>query len=138
MPLKDPIKRAEYNRQYNIKNKDKLREYRKQYKIKNLDRIRINNREINKRRIIFKGKRLRLKNTPRKGICSKCGRSIAKGELKRTNLHHTKYDPNNPLNHTIELCPRCHRIEHLGGKLSMTKKAIDTRRYREEKTKNVV
>ena len=31
-----------------------------------------------------------------------------KGEIKLTNLHHEKYDENDPLAHTVELCVECH------------------------------
>jgi hypothetical protein len=54
------------------------------------------------KRILFNGKRPTMKQSPRKGICKKCGR---KGF---THIHHEKYDLIDPLAHTIELCPACH------------------------------
>lgn len=59
----------------------------------------------------FKGKFIWLPFNPRTGICSKCGRSVSKGEIKVTNLHHTQYDESDPLAHTIELCVDCHNRE---------------------------
>lgn len=63
------------------------------------------NPRYSKNRIQFKEKSILLKKNPRIGICSKCGK---KG---LTQLHHEKYDKFNPLNHTIEVCPRCHTKE---------------------------
>jgi hypothetical protein len=60
-----------------------------------------------KKRIQFKSER-RITNTlPRTGICSKCG-AITGINCERTSLHHEKYDPTDPLAHTIELCNSCH------------------------------
>jgi len=56
---------------------------------------------------------------PRKGICVACGKSVHKGEIKITNIHHYKYkymtktvkkDPLLALENTLELCYRCHQI----------------------------
>ena len=46
----------------------------------------------------------------RKGICENCGKSKAKGEISITQLHHknNKYDLDNPLWNTIEVCIECH------------------------------
>ncbi len=84
-------------------------------------------------RVRFKDKRVFTMKQIRTGICSKCGKSVAKGEIERTVLHHIKYDPNDPLKHTVELCGFCHRVEHGGGKLSMTRMAINQRNYRARK-----
>jgi hypothetical protein len=46
----------------------------------------------NKRRIFYKGKSIRLYKNPKIGVCSECGHSIAKEEIKLTNIHHEKYD----------------------------------------------
>jgi len=75
-------------------------------------KYRLNDLKRKKKRINFKGKLIGLEKEPRIGICSKCGKSVKKGEIKRTNLHHLKYDPKNPLNHTIELCVGCHNKIH--------------------------
>jgi|SRR5215510_12723714 len=64
------------------------------------------------RRVSYKGKLLYVPEKPRTGICSDCGRSIASGEIRRTNLHHEQYDDSKPLAHTIELCVSCHNKRH--------------------------
>jgi len=48
---------------------------------------------------------------PRIGVCSMCG-----DRPKKTNMHHTKYDPDNPLAYTIELCVPCHAHVHRLGR----------------------
>lgn len=53
--------------------------------------------------VSFKGKTITLDFEPRKGICSNCGKKDA-----HTHLHHTKYDENDPLANTVELCASCH------------------------------
>ena len=58
-------------------------------------------------RIKFKDKRVYLKENPRKGICSQCGKTDC-----RTNIHHIKYHDNDPLKDTIELCVICHTKKH--------------------------
>ena len=58
----------------------------------------------------------------RKGICENCGKSKAKREISVTNLHHknNKYDLENPLWNTIEVCLECH--EKLDPRLKALKK----------------
>lgn len=56
-------------------------------------------------KISFKKKSIQLNYDPRLHICSKCNKTGL------THLHHTEYDPDNVLNHTIELCPTCHAYE---------------------------
>lgn len=58
------------------------------------------------KRITFKNKRVYITFNPRTGICTNCGKQ------GKTNMHHEKYDENNPLNHTIELCVSCHKKHH--------------------------
>ena len=58
-------------------------------------------------RVTFLGKQLQLDSNPRRGVCSQCG------FVGRTDLHHIKYDPTNPLANTIELCKPCHRKGHI-------------------------
>jgi len=65
-------------------------------------------KENSARRIWFKTKRVYVKDCPRTGICSLCRR---KG---LTHLHHIQYDENEPLAHTIEVCPSCHMKETWG------------------------
>jgi len=71
------------------------------------------NKRYNIRHIRFKDKRILLETNPRIGICSNCGQSIAKGEIEKTDMHHTKYDPKNPEAYTLELCVRCHNRERM-------------------------
>ena len=66
-----------------------------------------NNPINNAKRILFKGKRILLKEKPRTGICSWCNK---KG---LTDIHHIEYHDNNPLKDTIELCKSCHAKESL-------------------------
>ena len=61
----------------------------------------------NPRRMRFKGKHIMLKQNPRTGICSKCGK---KG---LTHIHHIEYHDDNPLKDTIELCVGCHNKQRL-------------------------
>jgi len=86
------------------KNVEKTR----QYKIKWAEK----NPEHNLSKIRFKGKRVQLDHNPRTGICSKCGKTVESGEIKRTAMHHKEYDESNPLAHTVELCVSCHTRLH--------------------------
>ena len=78
----------------------------KKWKQRNTAKVKLWAKEDNARRFTFKGKRIFVNTIPRKGICTKCGK---KG---RTSLHHTEYDLNNPMAHTIEICQACHLGEH--------------------------
>jgi len=60
----------------------------------------------------FKNKTKILDENPRTNICSKCGKSYPKELSTQTHLHHSEYDEQNPLNHTIELCNSCHQLLH--------------------------
>ena len=84
----------------------------KRYRQNNPEKVKTADRRKQERILYFKGREIRLKYPPRRGICSKCGRSVVKGEIKKTNIHHEKYDENNPLAHTIELCVSCHVQVH--------------------------
>jgi len=99
----------EYRKQY--EKTDKAKERSKRYRDKIPEKIKERNAKQCKKQIVFKGKCTRLKENPRKGICQLCGRSVHKGEIKYTNLHHFKYDSKNPLANTIELCVRCHNTQ---------------------------
>lgn len=96
------------------------------WKAKNKDKVRDNNAT----RIRFKNKQINIGSNPRTGICSKCGKSVKKGEVGRTHMHHLKYDKSNPKAHTVELCEVCHRLTHNGGEYSMKPSAILMRNYR--------
>lgn len=60
----------------------------------------------NKRKIRFKNKRIRLKENPRKGTCSRCKK------VRKTEMHHEKYDESDPLANTEELCSSCHKLRY--------------------------
>lgn len=63
------------------------------------------------RRITFKGKRILMKEKPRKDKCSWCG-AIKGIDCIRTSMHHLIYHEDDPLKDTVELCNRCHTTEH--------------------------
>jgi len=62
------------------------------------------------RRILFKGKRLYVKENPRTGICSLCHRKTGEG-IKKTAIHHIQYHEDDLLRDTVELCVSCHDKE---------------------------
>lgn len=61
----------------------------------------------NPRRLTYKGKVVRLEKPPRIGVCNWC-RAVIPFDCERTQMHHEQYDDDNPLAHTIEICPLCH------------------------------
>ena len=65
------------------------------------------------------GVTITLQIDPRKGICDACKKSIARGEIKTTHLHHwwyayipktVKANPILVLDNTSELCYYCHKL----------------------------
>ena len=71
-----------------------------------------NNQRLNKRRFLFKKRRILLDYELRKGYCSKCPNNIYNKSCKTTHLHHSKgYYIIIPYYGLIELCPSCHRKE---------------------------
>jgi hypothetical protein len=64
------------------------------------------------RRVSFKGKRVQLNFIPRKGVCEWCHKTISRGEIKTTHIHHIEYDPTDPMAHTVEVCQSCHTTFH--------------------------
>ncbi len=85
-------------------NKEHLKKYQNTYNKTHKKQ----KKKYDETRIRFKNKQVRLNHNPRAGICIKCKRSVSKGEIKRTNLHHEKYDKSSPESYTIELCVSCH------------------------------
>lgn len=87
----------------------------------------------NSKRFRFKDKQLhnQVVSNCKTGICSRCSKSIASGQIKRTNLHHSLYDEANPSSNLIELCVPCHREVHPGiwGKGIRQIKSIKLTRY---------
>lgn len=102
----------EYFKQYRKDNHDHRRKYDDQWRIDNREKYLEQCKRVNRKKIRFKNTRPITTKSPRTGICSKCKRSVGSGEIKVTNMHHTKYDESDPLAHTIELCVRCHTKEH--------------------------
>ena len=88
--------KKEYNGQYSKRWREK---YPEKHKAQN---DKYNPRRI---RLWFKNKSINLKENPRTGICSWCGR------IGKTDIHHIQYHDNDPLKDTIELCAVCHRKE---------------------------
>jgi len=117
--MKSKPQKLEYMKGYYKQNREKRLEYQNQFRKNNPNKMKDwyekNPQKIpfyRHRLLNFKGKQITLENSPRIGVCSNCGRSVESGVIKRTQIHHLKYDDNNPLDHTIELCVRCHRQEH--------------------------
>jgi len=122
-------KQALYMREWTKKNSDKKKANDRRFYQKNANKIIKRNKiwaennpekvkgykekyDSEHQRIRFKNRRPVIPAETRKGVCSKCGKSIKKGEIKVTNLHHKKYDESDPLAHTIELCVSCHTKLH--------------------------
>ena len=63
------------------------------------------------KKLRFKGKRILLKYSTRKGLCERCGAIKGQG-CKQTHRHHWFYLVIMPWACTEELCVRCHRHEH--------------------------
>ncbi len=81
-------------------------EVRKRYRENNRETINENNKRTNKFAFRYKNKTIYLGYNPRKGVCLKCGKE------GKTVLHHEKYDDQNPLAHTTEVCYKCHKKIH--------------------------
>ena len=64
------------------------------------------------KQIGFLGKNILLKENPRTNVCTKCGHKYPEDLKQQTCMHHEKYDPENPLAHTVELCKSCHNRLH--------------------------
>lgn len=101
-------KKHENDRLYYIKNRDIILEYMANYRKNNSDKIHAYTRT----KVRFHDKQIPTGTQFRKDECSECKRKIGIDEIKRTNMHHERYDINNPLSHTVELCIRCHRKRH--------------------------
>jgi hypothetical protein len=96
-----------YEKLYYKIHKDKKLQRCKEYRLENQDKV----KEWMARRLRFKDKYIMLKENPRTGKCSKCGKEIGI-DIKQTQMHHIEYHENDPLKDTVELCVRCHVREH--------------------------
>ena len=119
---KRSAKIKEYKARYELKHKEKIKERHKIWQTNHPERV----KEHNTNRISFKGENTPLDHNPRKGICNNCKRTVTSGEIKITNLHHIKYDPNNPLAYTIELCVGCHNSIHSKKKVYISDNMVTT------------
>ena len=104
-------KKSERDRKYRITHAEEKRERDRLYHLRNRDK----HLQIFRNRITFQNKQIQLDFNPRTGKCSQCG------SVGRTDLHHIKYDPANPLANTIELCIPCHRKTRIGMKYNKVK-----------------
>jgi len=64
-------------------------------------------------RVLILGKGVCFKENPRTNVCSICGRRYPEELKRQTSIHHYKYDPENLLAHTVELCTSCHAKDHM-------------------------
>ena len=108
-------KRYETLKKWRQENPAKLRLQRQKYWINNFEKLTRKRAEDNKKRIKYKGKTTWIGKIIRTGMCSNCYRSVEKGEINQTQMHHLKYDDNHIEQYTIELCVRCHRKIHSKG-----------------------
>jgi len=101
-----------YQRGWATKNPDKVKVIHARYKSKHPDRYREIQESSLNRRMTFNEKLLRFPEEFRINICEYCGKSYPNELSERTHLHHTKYDEEDPLEYTVELCRSCHITEH--------------------------
>lgn len=108
--ISNPKRTKEYIKKYNDK---RTPEYNKKYNDrKTPEQIKNNN---DKRIMLrFGGKQILLNENPRTGYCSICRNNIFDGSCKITHIHHLEYHDGSPLKDTVELCPSCHRKQHIG------------------------
>jgi len=111
---KTTLAHRESQKKYRLNHLTEQREAKKRWEKVNPQRVKAHHDKYNPHRIRFLGKRISLDKNPRTGRCDHCHRSVQRGEIKRTNLHHIQYDLTNELEHTIELCVRCHNEAHGG------------------------
>ena len=71
----------------------------------NPERLQAYDLKQNKRRILFKDKRIHLKENPRTGMCTNCGK-----QNRKTDMHHVEYHDGKPLEDAFELCASCHGL----------------------------
>lgn len=81
------------------------------------------------RQISFKDKKIIALASPRRGTCSDCGRTRQANE-RQFAMHHEQYDYSNPVSHTVELCPRCHRQWHTLTRLNPEQPEVTTNEVR--------
>jgi hypothetical protein len=77
----------------------------KLYRLKHLEKMKAQGLKNGKRRIRYKTKTIYLSIVPKIG---KCQNLFCIAKYKLTQMHHKKYNDNDPLLDTIELCVSCH------------------------------
>lgn len=118
---KDRINKGRAKRR--LENLDEMREREREYRETHREELRRNsakwrlkNREIiaekDRTKILFKSKRDRRQENPRKGVCSECGRQYPEELKHQTVMHHEHYNSEDPLKDTTELCKSCHGKLH--------------------------
>jgi len=60
------------------------------------------------KRIKFQGVSMFFDQDVKTGTCIFCKKSVKKGEIFWTGLHHLIYDKHDPLAWTVEVCASCH------------------------------
>jgi len=69
--------------------------------------------------VSYRGKQIGVPFPFRKNVCVACGKSVVRGQIKTTQMHHTKYaysvrtvrkHPELALENTLELDFYCHRV----------------------------
>jgi len=88
---------------YEEAHKEEIEKYQKEYNIINRE----TKLEYAKKSFRYKNKKIHLKENPRTGVCYFCNK-----QNTLTHIHHIKYDDNDPLANTIELCRSCHTRWH--------------------------
>lgn len=101
-----------YQKTWSKENPEKTRAVYKRYKEKHPDKYRDTQESCLNRRLTFNKKLLRFPEQFRINVCSECGKSYPNELSERTHLHHIKYDEDDPLSNTIELCRSCHAKLH--------------------------
>ena len=97
-------KKSEADRRYALSHWEQKKRRNREYFYRHRDRI----LERLRARIKFQGRTKSVGRNPRTGICSLCRH---KGQ---TDIHHMRYDRNDLLAHTIELCDSCHNKQRVG------------------------
>jgi len=104
----------------------------------------IHTKRYGQRMYTFKDKVIRCDYVIRKNVCSECGKKYPEELDRQTVIHHDKYDKNNPLAHTRELCFSCHIKYHYkngdikGGRKKGFKHSEATKKKISESHKSVV
>jgi len=106
-PYKTTLNQRESQKKYREKNKEAQNDATEQWREEHPDYNKNYLADYRARMFTYKGKRIPLENIARTGVCSACDSTD-----KQTVLHHTQYDDNDMLKHTIELCVSCHTTEH--------------------------